>query len=81
MVDEQLIKEFILSELASEHTDDELLNTDNLIESGMIDSLGIVKLIAYLEKTYSIQITEDDIVVDNFETINTISSLLRSKLS
>jgi acyl carrier protein len=52
MVNEELIKEFIQSELVSDRTDDELLNTDNLIASGIIDSLGIIKLIGYLEKTY-----------------------------
>ena len=80
MVNEQLIKEFIQSELVSDRTDDELLNTDNLIESGIIDSLGIIKLIGYLEKTYIIKITNDDIVIDNFETINAISKFLRNKI-
>ena len=42
MVNEQLIKEFIQSELVIDRTDDELLNTDSLIKSGIIDSLGII---------------------------------------
>ncbi len=81
MVNKQLIKEFIQSELVSDRTDDHLSNTDNLIESGIIDSLGIMRLIAYLEKTYSIKITDDDLVVDNFETIEAISTFLRNRIN
>ena len=81
MVNKQLIKEFIQTELVSDRIDDDLSNTDNLIESGIIDSLGIIKLIAYLEKTYSIEITNDDLVVDNFETIEAISTFLKKRVN
>ena len=81
MVNEKLIKDFIQTELVNDRRDDELLNTDNLIESGTIDSLGIIKLISYIEKTYLIKITNDDIVVDNFETIEAISTFIRNKFS
>lgn len=80
MVDEKLIKKFIQSELIKDSTDVDLSLTDNLIETGIIDSLGIQQLIAYLEETFSIQITDDDLIADNFETIEAISTFLRNKM-
>ena len=80
MVDEKLIKKFIQSELVKDSADVDLSITDNLIETGIIDSLGIQQLIAYLEETFSIQITDDDLIADNFETIEAISTFLRNKM-
>lgn len=47
-----------------------------LIESGAIDSLGVFKLIAALEEEYSISIPMDEVSVENFNSIPSISSLI-----
>ena len=73
------IREFILSELVQDKSITSLSESESLIESGIIDSLGIQKLLAFLEEKLSIQITDDDIVPENFETIETIVSLIKSK--
>lgn len=54
----------------------ELKNTDNLIENGIIDSLGIQKLIMYLENEFKINISDDDLIPDNFETISDIVNFI-----
>lgn len=73
------IREFILSELVQDKSITSLSESESLIESGIIDSLGIQKLLAFLEENLSIQITDDDIVPENFETIETIVNLIKSK--
>lgn len=50
-----------------------------LIEHGIIDSLGIFVLIAFLEKEFEIKIQPEDVVLQNFETVNAISGLVMSK--
>lgn len=79
MANKQIIRKFIQSELVKDGTRPSLKNEDNLIESGVIDSLGIVKLIVYLEETFSISIGDDEIIPDNFETVDAISALVVSK--
>lgn len=55
------------------------LNT-TLIEAGLIDSLSIFKLILFMEEQFAIKIQPEDITVENFETINALTALLKSKL-
>lgn len=51
-----------------------------LIEAGLIDSLSIFKLILFIEEHFVIKIQPEDIVVENFETINSLKALVQSKL-
>lgn len=50
-----------------------------LVDSGIVDSLGLFKLIAHIEDEYKIKIQPEDILIENFATINAITKLIRSK--
>lgn len=52
----------------------------SLIETGLIDSLSLFKLILFVEETFMIQIQPEDITVENFETLNTLNTLVQNKL-
>ena len=78
MHDEQ-IKQFILSDLIKDNSTSTLDADENLIDSGVVDSLGIMKLVAFLESNFKISISDDEILLDNFETIDAISKFLVSK--
>ena len=73
------IKKFIQTEIVKDNSAAELADTDNLIESGIIDSLGIQQLIMFLENEFKIDISDDDLVPDNFETIGDIEKFISSK--
>ncbi|GMT46712.1 MAG: hypothetical protein IEMM0007_0278 [bacterium] len=79
MDDNKAVKEFIQTELIRDRSHADLKVTDNLIETGIIDSLGIQKLLAYLETTFSIHIADDELIPDNFQTIEAISAFLGDK--
>lgn len=81
MTEEESIKKFIGAELMRHKDKDKLKITDNLIESGIIDSLGIQKLIAYLESSFSINISDIEVLPENFETVQSISSFVRNKMT
>ena len=48
----------------------------NLFDNDMLDSLGIAQLIASLEDTFEVDIDPEDIIPENFSTINEIASLV-----
>lgn len=52
---------------------------ESLIESGIMDSTGVLELVEYLEATYGIQIQDEELVPENLETINNIVSFLKTK--
>ncbi|MFK7732336.1 MAG: acyl carrier protein [Pseudomonadales bacterium] len=78
---EEQIKQFILSDLIKDGSAADLSNDENLIDSGVVDSLGIMKLVAFLEKSFKVAVSDDEILLDNFETIDAISGFLSSKTS
>jgi len=46
-------------------------------ESGVLDSVAILELIMWLEGTFDITIAQSDLTVENFGTIDAISSYLQ----
>jgi acyl carrier protein len=52
----------------------------SLVDAGVIDSLGIFQLITFLETTFRIHISDDEIALSNFETIDVTVSFVAAKL-
>jgi len=52
-----------------------------LLETGVIDSLGVLDLVSFIEKDFNIHIADDDLTPENFSTIRSISQLILQKLS
>lgn len=73
------IKKFIQNELIKDGSGLDLKGSDNLIETGIVDSLGIQQLIMFIENEFKIDIADDDLIPDNFETINDIEHFILSK--
>ncbi len=57
----------------------EIKDNSKLISDNLIDSLGIIQIITYLESKYEIQINQDELNLENFETINNIVILVENK--
>jgi methoxymalonate biosynthesis acyl carrier protein len=81
-VDTKLIKliEFIKKDLARGKGIGDLSETDDLVEAEVMDSLGIMKLILFLEENFQIKISDDDLTLENFKSIETIYSLAEGKM-
>ncbi len=58
-----------------------LKNEDSLLENGIIDSLGVLEVISFLEETYGIKVEDDEMIPDNLDSINNINEFLSKKLS
>jgi len=52
-----------------------------LLESGIIDSLGILDVVGFLERSMHITIADDELIPDNFSNINCIASFVECKRS
>ena len=76
---EDLIKQFIMREMLNEEGNIPLENTTLLLDSGVVDSLGIMKLLAFLEETFSIRLGEDELIPENFESVDSISLLVTKR--
>ncbi|MEJ5225712.1 MAG: acyl carrier protein [Anaerolineales bacterium] len=71
-----IIRDFITSEMLPRPLDAPIGDDDPLIESGIIDSMGVMNLLGFLEEKFSIQIPGEELIPENFSTINAIAALI-----
>jgi acyl carrier protein len=57
-----------------------LTDEESFLDSGIIDSTGILELVAFLEETYGLQVGDEELIPDNLDSINKISGFLQKKL-
>jgi 2-hydroxymuconate-semialdehyde hydrolase len=63
-------KEFV------EDADEEIDENTPLMSSGLIDSLSIVSLVAFIDKKYGVKIPDEKGTVENFETVTKIIDII-----
>lgn len=74
----QKIRAYILSDIASDENLS-ISDDDDLLGSGIIDSMGIMKLVAFIEKETNVKIPPGEIVIENFMNLNAIEHYLKTK--
>ena len=61
-------------------TEDESLTDDaSFLETGIIDSTGILELISFVEKTFEITIADDEMLPENLDSLDRISAFVLRK--
>lgn len=76
---EEIVLRFIAEDLIKDGGGARLQPADNLIESGIVDSLGIQKLLGFLESRFSVEISDEELLPENFETVAAICSFVNRK--
>ncbi|HEX2051943.1 MAG TPA: acyl carrier protein [Actinomycetota bacterium] len=76
---EDRIRQFIVEHLHGPA--DRLSNDYPLIEHRVVDSLGLMQLVSFLESEYAITIEDEDLVPENFKTIGAIAKLVEARHS
>lgn len=71
------IKDFIISTFM--YGEGSLKDDEPLFDSGIIDSLGLIKLLSFIEKEFDIQVDMSDITMDNFASVNNIAATINKK--
>lgn len=72
------IKKFIMEEFL--HKGYNLKYDELLFDSGIVDSLGFLKLLVFIEKTFDVSIDMSEISIENFNTIEDIAKIINRKI-
>jgi acyl carrier protein len=54
-------------------------NEDPLLKNGLIDSLGILDVVTFLEKEFGFTVTDEELLPENFESIRCLSNFVQQK--
>jgi acyl carrier protein len=54
-------------------------STTKLFEEGVVDSLGLLLIVEYLEDEFDVTIDDDELQIDNFASIETLTRFIEKK--
>ncbi|MCP5021224.1 MAG: acyl carrier protein [bacterium] len=73
------VREFIVDNFLLGEDDDDFTNNRSFLESGLIDSMGILELISFVEDTYEVEIADDELVPENLDSVDRVTKFIQSK--
>jgi acyl carrier protein len=76
----RVIKNYILEDLLLGDCSFEIDDDTALINDNIIDSINLMELISFIERTMNITYSQEDYSIDNFNTINAIVDLVNKKM-
>jgi acyl carrier protein len=76
---EAVISEYISRELVQDPSLLPLGNETPLLETGILDSLSLLRLAVFIQEQFGVVVDDLDLVPEHFATVNTITAYLRSR--
>ena len=76
---QQKIREFIVENFLF-GSDDGLEDKTSFLESGIIDSTGILELVTFLEEEFEISVEDEELIPENLDSIVNVVNYLENKL-
>jgi acyl carrier protein len=73
------IRHFVLENFILENPED-LVDDESMLNIGIMDSTGILELVAFIESTFEIKVEDEELHRENLDSINKIVSYLERKL-
>lgn len=72
------IRDFVSEMLMDEASRETLTDDLNLLMGG-IDSMGIMRLVSFIEEEWQVKVPPEDVTIDNFMNINVIANYIQAK--
>ncbi len=73
---EKKIRNYVLENYLFSDNQDALVNDTSFLDEGIIDSTGILEVIAFLEEEFEIEVTDEEMIPENLDSINNIVSFV-----
>jgi acyl carrier protein len=70
-----LVDSFLLGD------DDGFANDESLLDSGIVDSTGVMEVVSFLEETFEIGVDDDELVAENLDSVERLAAFVQRKLA
>jgi acyl carrier protein len=77
---ESALESFIVEEIMLARKETKIDPDESLLSSGILDSLGLLRLVAFLEERFGVAVEGDEVIPENFETIDSIKNFIQHKI-
>lgn len=73
------LRQYVLDKLLFGRTEVELRDDASFLESGIIDSTGVLELVAFLEEKFQVKVEDEDLIPANLDSVNAITRFVGKK--
>jgi acyl carrier protein len=80
MEKKEKIKQFVVETFLFDDPDSALDDDESLLDAGIIDSTGVLELVAFIEDEYDIEVKDEELIPDNLDSINKIAAYIEKKM-
>jgi acyl carrier protein len=74
------IRAFVIENFLFGQQHNPLASDESFLDGGIIDSTGVLELVAFLEQRYAIAVADEDLVPDNLDSIERVARFVERKL-
>ncbi len=78
---EKDLREFIAANLLYSTEGFAYADDASFLQEGIIDSLGVVELVAFVQKQYGVTAEQSEVTPDNFDSVAKLAAFVRGKLA
>ena len=81
MTIKEQLKDYIAKNLL--FSDDGFKYDDNasFLEEGIVDSIGVLELVAFVDETFGVEVEDHEVTPDNFDSVNNLAAYIQGKLN
>lgn len=73
------IKDYIAKNLLFSENGFPYSEDASFLEEGIVDSVGVMELVAFVEEKFGLRIDDADVTPDNFDSVNKLAAFIRRK--
>jgi len=73
------IRRFILTSFLFTDDESQLKDDDSLLDRGIMDSTGVLELVAFLEEAFGVKVGDDELVPENLDSVTQIAGFVERK--
>lgn len=73
------LKRYIEQELLSDRGAVSLGDNDNLLGNGLVDSVGMMSLVLFIEDAFALSVPPEDVTIEHFLSVNTIDAYVQKR--
>jgi acyl carrier protein len=77
----QTVREFVIANFLFGQDDGRLTNQASFLESGVIDSTGVLELVGFLEQRFGIEVADRELVPENLDSVDNVAAFVTRKVS
>lgn len=76
---EREIRAFLKENFLFGESDEDIPSDQSFVDSGLIDSTGVLELVTFVEERYGFQVNDDELVPENLDSIERLARFVEKK--